>query len=64
MCFPNGSAVKNPSVMQETLEMKVQSLLGKSPLEEGMATYSTISAWRIPQTQEPGEQKSMGVIQT
>ena len=64
MCFPDGSTVKNPSVVQETLEMKVQFLVGKTPLEEGMATYSTISAWRIPQTQEPGEQKSMGVTQT
>ena len=64
MCFPDGSTVKNPSVVQETLEMKVQSLVGKTPLEEGMATYSTISAWRIPQTLEPGEQKSMGVTQT
>ena len=64
MCFPDGSTVKNPSVVQETLEMKVQSLVGKTPLEEGMATYSTMSAWRIPQTQEPGEQKSMGVTQT
>ena len=61
MCFPDGSAVKNTSVMQKTLEMKVRSLVGKIPLEEGMATYSTISAWRIPQTQEPSEQKSMGV---
>ena len=64
MCFPDGSTVKNPSVVQETLEMKVQSLVEKTPLEEGMATYSTVSAWRIPQTQEPGEQKSMGVTRT
>ena len=34
--------------MQETLEMKAQSLGQEDPLEEGMATYSSILAWRIP----------------
>ena len=33
--------------------MQVQSLGGKDPLEKGMATYSTILAWRIPWTEEP-----------
>jgi len=36
---------KNPSAMQETL---VQSLGWKDPLEKGMATHSSILAWRIP----------------
>ena len=36
--------------MQETL---VQSLGGEDPLEEEMATYSSILAWRIPPTEEP-----------
>ena len=49
--FPDGSAVKNLPVMQE---IWVQSLGGEDPLEEGMATYSTI-AWRIPWTEKPGE---------
>ena len=40
--------------MQETEETRVQSLGGKDPLEEGMATHSSILAWRIPCTEEPG----------
>ena len=46
--------VKNPPVMQETQETWVRSLGWKDPLEEGMATYSSILAWRIPWTEEPG----------
>ena len=35
--------------------MQVHQFLGREdPLEEGMATHSNISAWRIPQTEEPG----------
>ena len=51
MGFPGGSAVKNPFVMQET---QVQSLSGKDPLEEGIATHSSILAWRIPWPEESG----------
>ena len=40
--------------------MWVQSLGWKDPLEEGMATYSGIFAWRIPWTEEPGRLQSMG----
>ena len=40
--------------MQETEETRVRSLGGKDPLEEGMATHSSILAWRIPWTEEPG----------
>ena len=43
--FPSCSAVKNPPTMQE---MWVQSLGGEDPLEEEMATYSSILAWKIP----------------
>ena len=43
--------VKNLSTTQET---QVQSLGGKDPLEEGMATHSSILAWRIPCTGELG----------
>ena len=49
--FPGGSAVKNPPAMQET---RVQSLGQDDPLEEGMATHSSILAWRTPWTEEPG----------
>ena len=40
--------------MQEPQEMQVQSLGREDPLEEGMATHSSILAWRIPWTEEPG----------
>ena len=40
--------------------MQAQSLGGEDPLEEGMATYSHILAWRIPWTEEPGGLPSMG----
>ena len=46
--------------MQETQEMQVRSLGGEDPLELEMATHSSILAWRIPWTEEPGELKSMG----
>ena len=50
--------VKSPPAMWETL---VQSLGGKDPLEKGMATHSSILAWRIPWTEEPGRLQSMGL---
>ena len=40
--------------MQETKQMWVQSLGEEDPLEEGRATHSSILAWRIPWTEEPG----------
>ena len=40
--------------MQETQEMCVQSLGQEDPLEEEMATHSSIFAWNIPWTEEPG----------
>ena len=47
--------------MQETQEMWVLSLGWEDPLEESMATYSSILAWRIPWTEEPGELQSIGL---
>ena len=47
----DGSAVKNLPAMQETW---VPSLGWEDPLEEGMATHSSVLAWRIPWTEEPG----------
>ena len=49
--------VKNLLALQKT---QVQSLAGKEPLEQGMATYSSIPAWRIPWIEEPGGLQSMG----
>ena len=46
--------------MQETQEMLVRSLSQQDPLEEGMATYSSILAWRIPWTEDHGRLQSMG----
>ena len=50
--------VKNPPAMQETW---VQSLGWEDPLEEGMATHSSILAWRIPWTEAPDGLQSMGL---
>ena len=49
--------VKNLPAMQET---QVPSLGREDPLEKGMATHSSILAWRIPWTEEPGGLESMG----
>ena len=49
--------VKNVPVMQETW---VRSLGCEDALEKGMATHSSILAWRIPWTKEPGGLQSMG----
>ena len=49
--------IKNLSAMQET---RVQSLGREDPLAKGMATHSSILAWRIPWTEEPEGQQSMG----
>ena len=59
--FPGGSVVKNLLAMQETQEMQVPSLGPEDPLEEGMATHSSILAWRIPWTEEPGGLQSRGL---
>ena len=60
MGFPGSTVVKNPPEMQELQETRVQSLGEEDPLEEGMATHSSILAWRIPRTEEPGGLQSMG----
>ena len=52
--------VKNPPAMQELQEKQVRSLSWEDPLEEEMATHSSILSWRIPRTEEPGGLQSMG----
>ena len=47
--------------MQETQETQVRSLSREDPLEKGMATHSSILAWRIPWTEEPGGLQSIGL---
>ena len=49
--------VKNQPAMQDT---QVLFLGQEDPLEKGMATHSSILAWRIPWTEEPGRLQSMG----
>ena len=51
MGFPGGSAVKNLPAMQETW---VLSLGREDPLEKELATHSSMLAWEIPWTEEPG----------
>ena len=54
-----GSDGKNPPAKQE---MQVPSLGQEDPLEKGVATHSSILAWEIPWTEEPGVLQSMGLI--
>ena len=50
--------VKNLPAIQET---QIQFLIEEDPLEEGMATLSSILVWRIPWTEEPGGLQSVGL---
>ena len=54
---PGSQMVKNLPAIQET---QVQSLAQEDPLEKEMVIHSTIPAWRIPRTKEPGGLSSMG----
>ena len=56
MGFPDGSDGKEPPAMQKT---RVWSPGREDPLEKEMATHSSILAWRIPWTEEPGGLQSM-----
>ena len=55
--LPGSSVVKNLPIMKE---LKVRSLGWKDPLEEGMATHSSILSRRIPWTEEAGGLESIG----
>ena len=52
--------VKNLPAMQELQEMQVLSLGREDTLGKGMVTHSSILAWKIPWTEEPGGLQSMG----
>ena len=59
--FPGGVSGKEPTCQcRRCKETWVRSLGREDPLEEGTATHSSILAWRIPWTQEPGGLQSMG----
>ena len=53
--------LNNLPAMQETQEMQIQSLVREDPLLKSMATHSTILAWRVPWTEEPGGLWSIGL---
>ena len=61
MGFPGGSAIENPLAMQKTQETRVRSPGWEDSLEAGMATHSSIHTWRVPWTEEPGRQQSIGL---
>ena len=60
MGFPGGSMVKTLPAMQKPQDMRVRSLGWEDPLEESMGTHSSILAWEIPWTEEPGGLQSIG----
>ena len=53
--------VKNMPASAGDIKDQVRSLDQKDPLEKGMAAHSSILAWRIPWTEEPGGLQSMGL---
>ena len=59
--FPIAQTVKNLPAMQET---QVRSLGWEDPLEKGMAIHSSIFAWRIPWTEEPGRLQVQGIAKS
>ena len=59
--FPGGSVVKNLPAVPETQETRVPSLGQEDPLEEEMATHSSIPAWKIPWTEEAGGLQSVAL---
>ena len=61
MGFPGGSVLKN--LLASAGNAGLIPGLGKS-LEEGKATYSSILAWEIPRTEEPGGLQSMGIAKS
>ena len=58
MDFPGDTVVRNLPAMQER---RFRSLSREDPLEEEMATYSSILAWKIPSTEEFGRPQSIGL---
>ena len=59
--FPWWLRGKESPAKQELQEMQVQSLGWEDPLEKGMATHSSILAWRMTWTEEPGGLQFMGL---
>ena len=53
--------VKKLPAMQELQEKQVRSLGEENPLEEGMAPHSSLLAWKVPWTEEPGRLQALGL---
>ena len=60
MGIPGGAVVKNPPADAGDTRDPVQSLGQEDPLEKEMATHSSILAWEIPWTENPGRLQSKG----
>ena len=60
MGFPGGTSGKEPTCQCKRHKRGFVPWVGKIPLEEGMATYSSTLAWKIPWTEEPGRLQSIG----
>ena len=59
--FPGGTSGKEPACQCRRRKRRgFDPWVGKIPLEKGMATHTSILAWRIPCTKEPGGLQSMG----
>ena len=60
--FPGGTSGKEHACQCRRHETQVPSLGWEDPLEEGMATHSSILAWRIPWTEDPGSLQSIRLL--
>ena len=60
MGFPGRAVVKNAPAKAGDARDRVQSLGREDPLKEGMATHSSILAWKIPWSEESGRLQSLG----
>ena len=61
MGFLGGASGKEPTCQCRSHETRVRSPGREEPLEKGVAIHSSILAWRIPRTEEPGGIQSMGL---
>ena len=61
MGFPGGAMVKNPPTNAGNTRDAGSVPVWEDPLEQKMATHSSILAWKIPWTEEPGGLQSMGL---
>ena len=58
--LPSGTSGKEPTCQRKRRETQVRSLYWENRLEKAMAAHSSILAWRIPWTEEPGGLQSIG----